>query len=353
MREFEIIEGYFARPAQDDDVLLGVGDDAALLRADGTIAVTVDTLVEGVHFLAGLDAEALGHRVLAVNLSDLAAMGARPRWCTLALTLADPEPAWLERFARGFYELAARFGVSLVGGNLARGPLSATVQLIGSIGAAAALRRSGGRPGDDVYVSGTLGDAAAGLAILKSRSATQRVPSMSGGTRPSDATGTAASIDTAAAIDAAAAVDTTDVTAALIQRFLRPCPRVDLGRALAGVASAAIDVSDGLAGDLGHLCRASGCCAVVDVERVPLSPELTAHCSADAALEHALGGGDDYELCFTAPSARADLVEAAAAETGTPVQRIGRLVEPRAGGGIEWRRAGGPYRPAARGYLHF
>jgi thiamine-monophosphate kinase len=322
MREFEIIERYFSRPVGDDDVLLGVGDDAALLRAAGTIAVTVDTLVEGVHFLAGVDAEALGHRVLAVNLSDLAAMGARPRWCTLALTLAEAEPAWIERFARGFYDLAARFDVSLVGGNLARGPLSATLQLIGTVEPDAALRRSGGRPGDDVYVSGTLGDAAAGLAILTSRS------SNAGGAPTADA-------------------------AALVERFLRPRPRVELGLALAGIASAAIDVSDGLAADLGHLCRASGCLAVVDVERLPLSPELVAQCSADAALERAVGGGDDYELCFTAAPARAARIEAAAAAAGTRVQRIGRLVEARAGGGIAWRRGGAPYAPAAGGYVHF
>jgi thiamin-phosphate kinase len=168
--EFEIIDRFFTRPIRDRGVLIGVGDDAALLDpGGGAIAVTVDTLVEGVHFLAGTDPNALGHRLLAVNLSDLASMGAEPRWCTMALTLPRADEAWLEAFTRGFFDLAQRFGVSLVGGNLARGPLTATLQLMGSVPPAEALRRNGGRPGDDVYVTGTLGDGAAGLALHRRR----------------------------------------------------------------------------------------------------------------------------------------------------------------------------------------
>ncbi|HEU4618647.1 MAG TPA: thiamine-phosphate kinase [Gammaproteobacteria bacterium] len=329
VNEFEIIERYFAAASDDPDVLLGAGDDAALLKADGTIAVTVDTLVEGVHFPAGIDAEALGHRVLAVNLSDLAAMGARPRWCTLALTLtpAQAEPAWLEGFARGLFALASRFGVSLVGGNLARGPLSATLQLIGSVAPGEALRRAGGRPGDDLYVTGTLGDAAGGLAVLQGRAGTRGAPG--------------------AGEQAARASD------ALVERFLRPSPRIDAGIALRGVASAAIDVSDGLASDLAHLCRASGCGAVVDVERIPRSSELETLFGEEAALEHAVAGGDDYELCFAAAPADAGNVAAAAAAARTPMQRIGRLVERGPGALVEWRRAGAPFALGARGYSHF
>lgn len=315
MTEFEIIERYFATPTSDPDVLLGVGDDAALLEVDGTIAVTVDTLVEGVHFPAEIAADALGYRTLAVNLSDLAAMGAEPRWCTLALTLPRAEPDWLEAFARGLLDLAARFGVSLVGGNLARGPLTATLQLIGRVPPQQAMRRSGGRPGDDVYVTGTLGDAAGGLELLKRA-----------GGEP--------------------------VRNALVERYLRPSPRIAAGLALRGLASAAIDVSDGLAADLGHLCHASGCSAAVDVARLPISAELESAFAPDAVLAHALGGGDDYELCFTADPVRADRVEDAVRGAGVDVRRIGRLVD-RAGADIEWSREGAPYAPPASGYSHF
>lgn len=327
MTEFEIIARYFTRPVEDADVLLGVGDDAALLRVDGALAVTVDTLVEGVHFPAGIAPDALGYRLLAVNLSDLAAMGAAPRWCTLALTLPAVEEGWLEGFARGLFELASRHGVSLVGGNLARGPLNCTMQLLGRVTPAEALRRGGGRPGEDVYVTGTLGDGAGGLAVLRQRGTAG--PGAGGGGAPGGPA---------------------DAREALVTRFLRPEPRIAAGMALRGIASAAIDVSDGLAADLGHLSRASGCGAIVDVERIPLSAALTACFAPDAALAHALGGGDDYELCFAAPSAAAARVAAAAAGAGTRATRIGRLV---AGAGLEWRREGEAYAPAASGYLHF
>ncbi len=317
MTEFEIIARYFTRAAADPDVLIGVGDDAALLRVEGALAVTVDTLVEGVHFPAGIEAAALGHRLLAVNLSDLAAMGAEPRWCTLALTFPEPDERWLEGLAAGLFELAARFGVSLVGGNLARGPLTATLQLMGRVEPDVALRRGGGRPGDDVYVTGTLGDAAGGLALLE---------------------------------EAAAGEERGAARRALVERFLRPEPRIAAGLALRGVASAAIDVSDGLGADLDHLCAASGCGAVVEVERVPVSGALVTLFGPEAALRYALSGGDDYELCFTAPPAAAESVAAAAAQAHTPATRIGRLV---AGAGIEWRRDGRAYRAPAGGYAHF
>lgn len=313
--EFEIIERYFTRKTADKDVLIGVGDDAAVIRIDGLAAITVDTLLVGRHFPDGMASNLLGHRVMAVNLSDLAAMGAEPRWCTLALTLPKSDEAWLDGFARGFFELADAFGVSLVGGDLTRGPLTATVQLIGRVRWPELLTRSGGNLGDDIYVTGTLGDSAAGIALLNEPNAPQ---------------GPAAT--------------------ALKERFYRPQPRVREGLALAPLASAAIDISDGLLADLQHICVASGCGAVIDVERVPLSAELIAMFPPQVALSHALSGGDDYELCFTASPANAERIEAALEACGTRARRIGQLVP---GQDVVCRRDGEPFAPAARGYRHF
>ncbi|HEX6999771.1 MAG TPA: thiamine-phosphate kinase [Gammaproteobacteria bacterium] len=312
--EFELIYRYFDRPVQDPNVVVGIGDDAAVLALQGQVVVAVDTLVAGVHFHDNIPPDALGHRALAVNLSDLAAMGATPRWYTLALTLPKADEQWVEKFARGMFALADRHGAVLVGGDLTRGPLAVTVQVIGTAGQRF-LTRSGGHAGDDVYVTGTVGDSAAGIALVNERGA---------------------------AIGPEAA--------ALRERFLRPTPRVEAGLALAGVASAAIDVSDGLLADLGHLCEASGCGAVVDVEHVPLSAELLAVFPPQDALAFALGGGDDYELCFTASPANAERVEAALEGCGTTARRIGRLVE---GRDVACRRDGEPFDPPARGYVHF
>ena len=319
MNEFEIISRYFTRPADDRAVEIGVGDDAAVLRPDGRIVVTVDTLVPDVHFPADAPPDAVGHRALAVSLSDIAAMGARPRWCTLALTLPRADSEWLEPFAAGFFALAGRFGVSLVGGNLTRGPLAISVDAIGTLDRAAApLTRGGGRPGDDVYVTGTLGDAAAGLACLASRGETS------------------------------ARADVGPLARALVSRYLKPTPRVDAGLALSGVASAAIDISDGLAADLGHVCRASGCGAEIDVDALPCSEALRSLFSADDVLRFALGGSDDYELCFTAPPGAAERV--AAALGATPFRRIGRLTDPP---DIVFLRGTERIEPPLPGYLHF
>jgi thiamine-monophosphate kinase len=311
--EFDIIARYFERAVADDDVLVGIGDDAAVLRTQGAIAVAVDTLVEGRHFPPGLPPEAIGYRALAVNLSDMAAMAARPRWITLALTLPDADAAWLDGFASGLFGLAERHGVSLVGGDLTRGPLTVSVQIIGTVEPAAMLTRGGGHVGDDVYVTGTLGDSAAGLMLIDERGSA-------------------------------------GAPAALHERFLWPEPRVLAGLALGPVASAAIDVSDGLLADLGHLCRASACGASIDVERLPLSAELLSVFPPDNAERFALAGGDDYELCFTAAPAQAQTVESALAEAGVTVHRIGRLV---AGSGVECRRDGETFELAATGYRHF
>jgi thiamine-monophosphate kinase len=314
--EFEIIARYFTRPPRDPDVVLGVGDDAAIVSVDGLLAVTVDTLIAGVHFPDGMAASLIGYRLMAVNLSDLAAMGARPRWATLAVTLPKADELWLDGFSRGLFELADRHGVSLIGGNLTRGPLNLTLQLLGRVEAANRLLRAGGHVGDDVWVTGTLGDGAAGVTLVKERVVTPE--------------GSAAD--------------------ALKQRFFRPDPRVAAGLALGPVASAAIDISDGLLADLGHICAASGCGALIDAERVPLSAELLSTFPPQTALDLALAGGDDYELCFTAAPSRAREVEAALEASGTNGRRIGQLVP---GQAVVCRRDGHAYTPTNPGYRHF
>jgi thiamine-monophosphate kinase len=313
--EFELIARYFSRSLPRGDVLAGVGDDAALLAAwtgEALVAAT-DTLVEGQHFLPDAPPESVGHQALAVNLSDLAAMGARPAWALLALSLPQADPVWLEGFARGFYALAQRCGVALVGGDTVRGPRVVTVHALGFVPATAALRRHGARPGDGLYVSGTLGDAAAGLAQL-SRG------------------------DTATAAQSA-----------LVRRYRYAEPRVALGVALRGIASAAIDVSDGLLGDLGKLCSASEVAAVVHLERLPLSKELRAGFDAAAAEQFALGGGDDYELLFTVSPAAEPGLAARLADAGA-ITRIGEIV---AGRGIRCLRSGRTVELRIAGHDHF
>jgi len=289
------------------DVLLGIGDDAAILRlAPGfDVVQTTDALVEQVHFLPGSPARSLGHRALAVNLSDLAAMGASPAWALLSLTLPAIDEHWLAEFAAGFGTLAREHGVALVGGNLSRGPLTATVLLSGQVPEGTALRRSGGRAGDEVWVSGTLGDSALGRP---------RTPGTSG----------APGAQEASAADAAW----------LRARHEFPTPRVALGAALRGVASACIDLSDGLLADLPRLAEASGCGAELDIECLPLSAAARRAGGVEAWRE-ALAGGEDYELCFTAPPGRAAEVAAVAERVAVPVRRCGFL---RAGSGVELRR---------------
>jgi thiamine-monophosphate kinase len=269
LSEFALIERYFRTcGAQRADVVLGVGDDAALLRCpDGSeLVAAVDTLVAGVHFPHGSPAASIGHRALAVNLSDLAAMGARPAWALLALTLPQAEEAWLGEFAAGFNALARTHQVALVGGDTTQGALTVTVQLLGHVPRGAALTRSGARPGDVLFVSGTPGDAAAGLAIEQGRL-----------TPPAEA------------------------RAHLRERFLLPTPRMALGERLREFASACIDVSDGLLGDAGKLASASRTGAELAFEQLPVSEPLVAALGAERARELALTGGDDYELCFAVP----------------------------------------------------
>jgi thiamine-monophosphate kinase len=293
MSEFALIARHFRRPAADPAVRVGIGDDAAIVRAAPgcELAFSVDMLVEGRHFLPDVDPAALGHKVLAVSLSDLAAVGATPRWALLAGALPEADEAWLAAFAHGLFALADRHGVTLIGGDTTRGPRNLCLTIIGELPAGTALVRAGARAGDDVYVSGTLGDAALALAGLERRMA------MDGAT-----------------------------LAALRPRLERPEPRVALGARLRGLATAAIDLSDGLTGDLQHILDASGVGAQVELARIPRSAPLDGllhGATRSVALACLLAGGDDYELCFTAPSAHRAALDALAGDLGLALARIG------------------------------
>jgi thiamine-monophosphate kinase len=323
--EFELIDRYF-RPLQQvgtagrERIITGIGDDAAVLELPHgrQLVAALDTLVEGIHFPAGSPPESIGHRALAVNLSDLAAMGAEPAWYLLALTLPRADEAWLAALAQGMHALARRAPIALVGGDTTRGPLSLSVQVLGHVAPGGAITRAGARPGDLLFVSGTVGDAAAGLALEKGDHA---------GRRP----------------------DTAD-EAFLRGRFRFPTPRLSLGRALSGLATAAIDVSDGLAADAGKLAQASGCGVCIDIGRLPLSAELRASCEVGQARRYALDGGDDYELCFALPPGGLPELAARLADGGTNVTCIG-VIESTPGLRIS---GDGPTRAAEiAGFDHF
>lgn len=297
MGEFELIDRYFKRPARR--AALGVGDDCALLApAPGMqLAVSSDMLIEGRHFLSTVDPFKLGHKALAVNLSDLAACGAKPLAFTLALALPQADEAWLEGFSRGLFALADAHDCELIGGDTTRGPLAICITVFGEVPPGQALLRSGAHAGDDLYVSGTLGDARLALEVFRG---TRSLP------QP--------------AFDAARI------------RMETPTPRVALGLALRGVATAAADISDGLVGDLGHILKASRVGACIDTSiainlianRGHLTPG-NGQIDAEMALDCVLAGGDDYELVFTAPPAARNRVKAAAVQSQTPVTRIGHI----------------------------
>jgi thiamine-monophosphate kinase len=289
--EFEIIKRFFDRPARH--ALVGIGDDCALLRPDAglELAVTTDTLIEGRHFLPGADAEALGHKALAVNLSDLAAMGAAPRWATLALALPAADERWLAGFARGFFALAERHGVDLVGGDTTRSPLlTINITALGEVPAGVAMYRAGARPGDDIWVSGELGGAA---LALKQPGLAAQLPE-------------------------------------LAARLHRPEPRVELGERLRGLARAAIDLSDGLAGDLGHILERSQVGAVVEYAAIPRPAAFERF--RELERDCVLSGGDDYELLFTAAQPQRRDIEALSRELKIPLSRIG-AIQPNAAAG--------------------
>ncbi|PIJ52246.1 thiamine-phosphate kinase [Erwinia sp. OLTSP20] len=318
--EFALIGRYFDRTAGfRRDVEKGIGDDCALLNVPEkqTLAISTDTLVEGVHFLRDIHPADLGYKALAANLSDLAAMGADPAWLTLALTLPDVNEAWLQDFSDSLFELMDYYGVQLIGGDTTRGPLSLTLGIHGLIPVGRALRRCGARPGDWIYVTGTLGDSAAGLALLQHH---QRL-------------------------------DDPVSNEALIKRHLRPMPRILQGQALRGLASAAIDISDGLLADLGHVLDASNCGARVELDALPFSVALRSHYSREQQTDWALHGGEDYELCFTVPEINRGALDVALGHLGVPYTCIGQIKT--AAEGITLLRDGQPVSCHKKGFDHF
>ena len=307
LHEFDLIQRYFtAQRVIRDDVVVAIGDDAAIVRVPSgmELAIAVDTLVEGVHFPAGIAATHIGYKALAVNLSDMAAVGAQPAWATLALTLPQSDAAWLADFCAGFFALAEKFNVALVGGDTTRGPLTLSVQILGLVPSGQALKRSGARPGDLICVTGTIGDA--GLGLLQLCHGLDLPP---------------------------------DVAEFVVSRLHRPEPRVALGLALRGVATAAIDISDGLFADLNHLLEASGVGAIVDLTQLPLSvsfKSVTSILNEFLATQgspskkpwelyqlYAGSAGDDYELCFTLPPHARGELDHLAHFYETPITVIG------------------------------
>jgi thiamine-monophosphate kinase len=299
LSEFELIERFFRRAPRSKSVVLGGGDDAALIAPTPgcEIALSVDMLVEGRHFFSDVDPRALGHKTLAVNLSDMAAMGATPRWALLAGALPAADARWLDAFAAGLFDLADAHGVDLIGGDTTQGPLNLCVTIAGEVPAGRAIRRAGAKPGDDVYVSGEIGDAALAVAALRDR------------------------------IDLPA-----DALARARRRLDWPEPRVALGSRLIGIATSMLDVSDGITGDLGHILDASTVGAAVELAAIPRSAGLDALLATserDVALECLLAGGDDYELLFTAPPSAAPSLASLARDLALPLTRIGWItVEP-------------------------
>jgi thiamine-monophosphate kinase len=314
--EFELIARHFTKPAAN--AVLGVGDDCALVDVTNgmDLAVSTDTMVSGTHFFPDVDPENLGHKTLAVNLSDIAAMGAMPYWAMLALTLPSVDHPWLAAFAKGFFDLAAEYNVSLIGGDTTRGPLTITVTIMGQVPTGAALRRNGAKAGNDIWVSGNVGDAALAVAhrhgklVLSERDYREAV-----------------------------------------MRLYEPTPRVALGQALRGMATSAIDISDGLIADLGHICRLSGVGATVELGSIPVSEIGARHFNDDAGVTAIVAGGDDYELCFTAPANARESIEELTDVLGVPLTRIGQV---KRGKGVSLLGADGkPVKIDGRGYDHF
>jgi len=290
MNEFGLIREYFNWPIKDPSVTLGVGDDAALLSLEkgDQVVTTIDTLVEGVHFSASTPAKDIAHKSLAVNLSDIASMGAKAKYFTLAITLPKINKSWLQEFSDSLRQLSGQYEVSLVGGDTTRGPLNITITLIGIVESSKALTRSGARPGDSIYVSGTIGDA--GFCLWK----------LSNGLIPSNQE---------------------------LKRLNCPIPRVELGLVLKNLASACIDVSDGLEQDLSHILKASSVGAIIEVEKIPISEALLDHIKDSNDWSIPLCGGDDYELCFTIPEGNEEVLKKASKSCNVNITRIGVVTE--------------------------
>lgn len=320
LSEFDIIQRYFTRPTPG--AVLGVGDDAALIKptVGMELAISTDMLVAGRHFFSDIDPRMLGHKSLAVNLSDMAAMGATPRWAMLALALpkllVQADGTWLTAFAAGFFELARTHQVELIGGDTTCGPLNICVTIIGEVATGKALQRSGAKPGDDIWVSGQLGDAALALAHVQ-----QRI-----------------------------ALEPGEVQACLPALHL-PVARVELGQRLIGLAHSAIDISDGLLADLGHILECSKVAAVIEMGAIKCSAVMEKYLPQTVAINCLLAGGDDYELCFTAPAAKCEEIESLSCELEIPLTRIGRINQ--GVGLVVLDAAGKSIELEARGYDHF
>ena len=316
--EFDLIRDFFRdATAQRDDVVLGIGDDCALLEVPvgKQLAVSMDTLVVGRHFVADVDPELLGHKALAVNLSDLAAMGATPAWVTLSVTLPDADAEWIKRFMVGFTALAKRYQLTLIGGDTTRGPLAITVQVHGFVDPEKSLRRDAAKIGDLIYVSGQLGDA--GLALMAQQGLYVKQGSL----------------------------------ASLKQRLDRPEPRIELGRAATTHSRCAIDLSDGLGSDLGHICEESNVGALIYLDKLPMSDAVAEYVTESGDWSLPLSAGDDYELCMTVPAQHQAAFEAAMQQQEVPVTWIGMIEQG------EQVRAMSPNGDVdayvARGYDHF
>ncbi len=315
--EFALIDRYFTRPAPS--AVLGVGDDGAIVRPTPghELVISTDMLVAGTHFLADADPEALGWKVLAVNVSDMAAMGATPRWAVVAAALPAATESWIAAFARGLFACADEFGVDVIGGDTTRGPRNFCVTIFGEVPAGQALLRSGAQVGDEVWVSGAPGRAALGLAHLQGRCALAE-PALS----------------------------------ECLDALHRPRPRVALGLRLRGLASAAIDVSDGLLADLGHILERSGAAAEIRFDSLPAAA-LRMGAEEALARDCLIAGGDDYELCFTAPADRHPAVAALAKELGLGLSCVGRIVAGPPGSVVLLDAEGRPMPAARRGFDHF
>ncbi|MCW9014957.1 MAG: thiamine-phosphate kinase [Gammaproteobacteria bacterium] len=317
MSEFNLINDYFkSMPVRRKDVVLGIGDDCAILEvAEGKqLAVSTDTLIEGTHFPRQTSARNIGYKSLAVNLSDLAAMGAEPAWVSLALTLPEENPVWLKEFSEGFSELANSYQLQLIGGDTTRGPLSITIQIFGFVNKTRTLRRDAAQPGDLIYLSGTLGDAGLGLDLLLNQS--QQTEQQF-----------------------------------LIERLNRPQPRITTGKELVKISQCAIDVSDGLSADLGHICEQSNCGAEIKLADLPLSKELKAFYGADINWNNILSSGDDYELCFTIRPEYQDQIKIIEDKLNVKLSCIGKITP---GAGIKYiDKDNRPVQIADKGYDHF
>ena len=326
MNEFDIIQRFFANKItlQHDHVVIGSGDDCAVISLPGNfqMCVSTDTFVEGIHFPIAANSELIAARLMAANLSDLAAMGAQPHSFTLAITSPEFTETWLQGFSDELNTWVEEYQIPLVGGNLSKGPLSLTVNIMGMLPCHSAILRSGGHIDDDIYISGHIGDAAGGLALLAQNSIRE------GATKKS----------------------TIEKQRPLLGRYAKPRPRIELGIALREIASSAIDISDGFAADLKHLCQASDCGALVSLEDLPLSSILIKTFGLEVARGKAVQGGDDYELCFTCPKAYADKVQELSLSLGLKLTKVGSLCS---GSDVQITDKQGRLYKETEGYQHF